>query len=61
LLADFDDYLACQDRVSEVYRDQNKWTEMAILNVARMGKFSSDRTIQEYCDDIWNVKPVRIV
>ncbi len=61
LLADFDDYVACQDRVSEVYRDQNKWTEMAILNVARMGKFSSDRTIQEYCDDIWNVKPVRIV
>jgi glycogen phosphorylase len=60
LLADFDDYVACQDRVSEVYRDQNKWTEMAILNVARMGKFSSDRTIQEYCDDIWNVKPVRI-
>ena len=60
LLADFDDYVACQDRVSEVYRDQNKWTEMAILNVARMGKFSSDRTIQEYCDDIWDVKPVRI-
>jgi starch phosphorylase len=60
LLADFDDYVACQDRVSEVYRDQNQWTEMAILNVARMGKFSSDRTIQEYCDEIWNVKPVRI-
>jgi starch phosphorylase len=61
LLADFDDYVACQDRVSEAYKDQNKWTEMAILNVARMGKFSSDRAIQEYCDDIWNVKPVRIV
>jgi starch phosphorylase len=60
LLADFDDYVSCQDSVSEVYRDQNKWTEMAILNVARMGKFSSDRTIQEYCDEIWNVKPVRI-
>jgi starch phosphorylase len=61
LLADFDDYVACQDRVSEAYKDQNKWTEMAILNVARMGKFSSDRAIQEYCDDIWIVKPVRIV
>jgi len=61
LLADFDDYVACQDRVSEAYKDQNKWTEMAILNVARMGKFSSDRAIQEYCDDIWNVKSVRIV
>src|SRR5665213_417888 len=60
LLADFDDYVTCQDRVSEVYRNQNKWTEMAILNVARMGKFSSDRTIQEYCDDIWNVKPLSL-
>jgi starch phosphorylase len=60
LLADFDDYVACQDRVSEAYKDQNKWTEMAILNVARMGKFSSDRAIQEYCDDIWDIKPVKI-
>ncbi len=60
LLADFDDYVACQDRVSEVYKDEAKWTEMAILNVARMGKFSSDRTIQEYCKEIWDAKPVRI-
>jgi starch phosphorylase len=60
LLADFDDYVACQDKVSEVYRDQNKWTEMAILNVARMGKFSSDRTIHDYCTEIWNAKPVKI-
>jgi starch phosphorylase len=60
LMADFDDYLACQDKVSEVYKDQNKWTEMAILNVARMGKFSSDRTIQDYCNEIWDAKPVRI-
>lgn len=60
LLADFDDYVACQDRVAELYQDQAKWTQKAILNVARMGKFSSDRTIQEYCDDIWDVKPVKI-
>jgi glycogen phosphorylase len=60
LLADFDDYLECQNKVAELYRDQEKWTRMAILNVARMGKFSSDRTIQEYSDDIWKVKPARI-
>ncbi len=60
LMADFDDYVSCQRRVAEVYKDQAKWTKMAILNVARMGKFSSDRTIQEYCGDIWKVKPVKI-
>jgi glycogen phosphorylase len=60
LLADFDDYLECQDQVAKVYQDQEKWTKMAILNVARMGKFSSDRTIMEYCDDIWKVEPVKI-
>lgn len=60
LLADFDPYVECQDKVAEVYRDQSEWARMSILNVARMGKFSSDRTIQEYCDDIWRVKPVRI-
>ena len=60
LLADFDAYLECQERVSRLYQDQEKWTKMAILNVANMGKFSSDRTIQEYCDDIWHAKPVKI-
>ena len=60
LLADFDAYVECQDKVAEVYRNQNEWARMSILNVARMGKFSSDRTIQEYCDDIWKVKPVKI-
>jgi starch phosphorylase len=54
LLADFPAYLACQDRVSAAYRDPKKWTEMSILNVARMGKFSSDRSIREYCENIWH-------
>ena len=59
LLADYQAYLDCQDRVSHAYRDQKHWTRMSILNVARMGQFSSDRSIQQYCSDIWQVKPVR--
>jgi len=53
--ADFEAYCKVQDRISEEYRDQDKWTEMAILNVARSGKFSSDRTIVEYSRDVWGV------
>ncbi len=60
LLADYQDYADCQDRVAEAYKNQDKWTEMSILNSARMGKFSSDRTIREYCSEIWGVEPVKI-
>jgi glycogen phosphorylase len=60
LFADFQSYLDCQDKVSHNYQDQEHWTKMTILNVARSGKFSSDRTIAEYCQDIWNVQPVEI-
>jgi starch phosphorylase len=60
LLADYAPYVACQDRVGRTYRDQATWTRMSILNVAKMGKFSSDRTIQEYAKEIWRVTPVRI-
>ena len=60
LLADYASYIAAQDDVSAAYRDTSKWTRMAILNVARMGKFSSDRSINEYCKDIWRVKPVPV-
>ncbi|NQU66048.1 MAG: glycogen/starch/alpha-glucan phosphorylase, partial [SAR324 cluster bacterium] len=55
LLADYRDYLSCQRKISEAYRDQNRWHQKAILNVARMGKFSSDRVIDEYCREIWGV------
>ncbi len=58
LLADYQSYIDCQDKVSETWRDQDLWTRMSILNVARIGKFSSDRAIKEYCKDIWKVKPV---
>jgi glycogen phosphorylase len=60
LLADFQSYVACQSKVSEAYRDTERWTRMSILNTARSGKFSSDRTIREYCADIWGVKSVPI-
>ncbi len=60
LLADYRSYIECQDRVAEAYCDPEHWTRMAILNVARMGKFSSDRAIEEYARDIWKVEPVRI-
>ncbi|MFH0984052.1 MAG: glycogen/starch/alpha-glucan phosphorylase, partial [Candidatus Omnitrophota bacterium] len=53
--ADFEAYCAVQDRISEDYQDQDTWTEKAILNVAKSGKFSSDRTIAEYAKEIWNI------
>jgi glycogen phosphorylase len=60
LFADFAGYIECQAKVSEIYRDADRWTRMAILNTARSGRFSSDRTIREYCADIWHVRPVPI-
>ena len=59
LLADYQAYVDCQQRVSDAYRDQNTWTRMSILNSARVGRFSSDRSIREYCREIWNVEPIR--
>jgi starch phosphorylase len=58
LFADYQSYVDCQLRVSEAYRDQKNWTRMSILNSARAGRFSSDRSIREYCRDIWDVKPL---
>ena len=60
VLADFQSYLECQAEVSKTYDDTERWTRMSILNTARSGMFSSDRTIREYCTDIWGVKPVPI-
>jgi glycogen phosphorylase len=60
VLADYSSYIECQDRVSAAWQDTSAWTRMSILNTARSGKFSSDRAIEEYCDDIWNVGPVTV-
>jgi len=58
-LADFNSYVATQERISNAFLDTAEWSSKAILNVARMSMFSSDRTIQEYAADIWNVRSVR--
>jgi starch phosphorylase len=60
LLADYQAYIDCQNRVSDLWRDQQAWTHTSILNVARMGKFSSDRSIRDYCQWVWNVKQVPV-
>jgi starch phosphorylase len=60
VLADFRSYVECQEQVGDAYGDSDRWTRMSILNTARCGKFSSDRTIREYCRDIWHVEPVPI-
>jgi starch phosphorylase len=56
LFADFESYVECQARVSEVHQDADRWSRMSILNTARSGKFSSDRSIREYARDIWHVE-----
>lgn len=58
--ADYQSYIDCQDKVSQAYRDQEQWSKMSILTVSRMGKFSSDRSIHEYCQHVWKVRPVHI-
>ena len=60
VLADYADYIRCQQDVSAAWQDTDRWTRMSILNSARSGKFSSDRSIAEYCEEIWDVEPVTI-
>jgi glycogen phosphorylase len=63
VFADFAPYAECQSRVDAAYGDANGWARMSVLNAARSGKFSSDRTIREYCADIWKAPsvPVRLL
>jgi len=58
--ADFQDYIDCQAQASQAYQDQEHWSRMSILNVARCGRFSSDRAIREYNADIWQVPPLSV-
>ena len=60
LFADYQSYIDCQDEIDQVFKDADRWTRMSILNVARIGKFSSDRAIRDYCADIWKTWPVKI-
>lgn len=60
LLADYRSYIKTQEDVNKLYKDLDKWTQKSILNVARIGKFSSDRSVQEYAKYIWKVKPVKL-
>ena len=59
-LKDFDSYKEAQKRVNAAYKDKNKWAEMAMLNTACSGKFSSDRTIEQYAQEIWKLEKVEV-
>ncbi|MEZ4603246.1 MAG: glycogen/starch/alpha-glucan phosphorylase [Desulfobacterales bacterium] len=56
LMADYKSYIDCQEEVNRLWADQKEWTRRSVLNVARIGKFSSDRAIREYCRDIWKIE-----
>ena len=60
LLADYASYIAAQDRVDALYRNADEWARRAVLNIAAMGVFSSDRTIAEYARDIWKTTPMQL-
>jgi starch phosphorylase len=60
LFADYQSYIETQDKASCLYLNSDEWTKKSILNVARVAKFSSDRSIKEYAEKIWKVKPVKI-
>jgi len=60
LFADYQSYIDAQDQVEHSWCNTDLWLRMSILNVARMGRFSSDRAVLEYCKDIWHISPVPI-
>ncbi len=60
LMADYQLYVDCQDLVAKTWKDTSEWNRMSVLNISRIGKFSSDRSIRDYCEKIWKVNPFRI-
>lgn len=60
VLKDFSSYAEAQERLERIYKNKDEWARMAVINTAKSGKFSSDRTIREYAKEIWNLKPMRI-
>ena len=56
--ADFEDYCAAQNKASKLYADRDTWNKMSLINIAKAGRFSSDRSIKDYAENIWNAKPV---
>jgi starch phosphorylase len=60
IFADYESYIKTQEKVSALYLDQETWSKKSIINVARIGKFSSDRSVKEYAENIWHVKPVKV-
>ena len=58
VLVDFDAYLAAQQRVDALYTNPDEWTRKSVINALSMGPFSSDRSVREYADNIWGIKPV---
>lgn len=58
-LADFDSYMAAAEKLDELYMDKRRWNQMALINIAKAGIFAADRSIREYADNIWNIKPIK--
>jgi starch phosphorylase len=58
VLADYDDYVACQESVDVAFKDQKEWTRKTIMNVANVGRFSVDRLVQQYASEVWDAKPI---
>ena len=60
VLADFADYSNTQQKASRLYVEKNTWNKMSLINIAKAGRFASDRSIRDYADTIWHSKPVKL-
>ena len=60
VLADYAAYIECQEKVNQAFKDREKWTQMSLYNTANMEKFSADRAVMEYAEEIWKIKPLEI-